>query len=84
MLSSRTWISRKLSWVIDLARRLDDPLGHHVFIEHGQLDRHLREVLELALGLVDLVAVLDVQVNQNVPVKPVKRDHKQQPDVDRH
>ena len=63
--------------VVDLAGGADNPGGDRVLVVHRELDRHPREVLEAVFGLIPVVAVLEVQVHQDVAVEPVER-HKRQ------
>ena len=70
--------------VVDLAGGPDDSLGHRVLVVHRELNRHLGEHLEPALGLVHVVPVLHVEVHQHVPVHPVQGDGHQGADVEGH
>jgi hypothetical protein len=58
--------------VIDGAARLDDALGDGVLVEHRELHGDPRQLVEVGLGDVAVVPVLEVEVDQHVTVEAVR------------
>ena len=52
-------------------------LGDQILVVHRQLHRDPRQVDELPLDLIGVVLVLQVQVQQHVPVEAVAGDEQQ-------
>src|SRR5258706_8201366 len=60
--------------VVEQTGGADDPLGHDVLVVHRQLHGDPRELLEGAVGFVMIVAMLAVEIDQDVAVQAVERD----------
>jgi hypothetical protein len=58
--------------VVEEAGGLDDALGDVVLVVHGELDGDAGEVGELAGGFVGVVAVLAIEVDEDVAVQAVE------------
>ncbi len=58
--------------IIDLAGGVDDALGDLVLVVHRQLNGDAGQLVKLALGLVVVVTVLQVEIDQNVAMEPIE------------
>jgi hypothetical protein len=67
--------------VIEEARVLDDALCHGVFIEHRELHSDLRQALEVALGQINVLAMFQIEINEDVAMQAVESDGAKYRDV---
>src|ERR1019366_8197856 len=64
-------------WVVNEAGSLDDALGNDVFVKHRQLDGDAGEFVEAIFGLITVVAVLEVEINQEITMQAIDGDDAQ-------